>query len=121
MSKQIEKLVKIFNDELEAFKNEYGYSIGIIDYSGTWEEPYIYEPIKFNGTTLTIKSKSEYNNKIDKEVITKNNLDTDGIDTLRHLIKMLRKSKKEHMKNESIQIPNLKENYERFFNQKLIG
>lgn len=70
-----------------------GDPIGVVDTTSTWQEPYTYEPIVYNKMgQLVIKSKSQYNNKVDTEVINAKDMEFDGIPTLREIAKQYRKA-----------------------------
>lgn len=103
---QLKKLINIFNSELKKAIDKDGDPIPIIDYSGTQEEPFYYEPIQYSESEIIIKCRSPYKLRVkgeyEVEKISKKYFTTDGIDTVKHLIKMLRKSVKIALKENKI-------------------
>ena len=90
---KIQKLVDELNELISKAYDSDGDPIGVIDTSGTWEEPYVYEPIIYKNGYLKITSYSIMNSKkkhIDK--ILKRDMEYDGIGTLKELLKQYRKA-----------------------------
>lgn len=104
---QIQKLVNIANDLIKNSIDSSGDKILVVDKGGTWEEPMEYEQIKYSNGRLTIAYKEPYNgNRRTVEVISAANMEFDGIDTLKNIIKMykeaMKKTKLEAIKTEAI-------------------
>ena len=95
--REIEKLVHVANALIEKAVDEDGDPIGVIDTSGTWQEPEYYQPIEFNGDKLTIKSTSYTKpNDVSVEELVGEGLYWDAIPTLRNIIKLYKKALKKH-------------------------
>jgi hypothetical protein len=102
---KIERIVAELNKLIASAIDSDGDAIGVIDRSGTWEEPYTYEPIQYKNGRLFITSKSLYSTQADTEVITRANMQLDGIPTLRNIMKMYKHAlKKQAQQTESIWI-----------------
>lgn len=90
---KIERLVKQVNDLITSAIDSDGDPIGVVDSTSTWEEPYVYKPIEYKNGALKITSYSIYNqNKPETEIIKKSNMESDGIPTLKNIIKMYNKA-----------------------------
>lgn len=85
---KIEKFVNELNQLIQSAVDSDGDPIAVVDTSGTWEEPYVYLPIEYVNGKLKITSKSQYKNEPEVDVISRQNMEYDGVPTLR-LIKRL--------------------------------
>lgn len=95
--KKIQNLVNIANALIEKAVDEDGDPIGVVDTSGTWQEPDYYKPIEFDGEKLIIKNTSYTNpNKEEVEVLEGEALYFDGIPTLQVIIRLYKKTLKKH-------------------------
>ncbi len=93
---KIERLVKQVNDLITSAIDSDGDPIGVVDSTSTWEEPYVYKPIEYKNGALKITSYSIYKqNKPETEIIKKSNMETDGIPTLKNIMKMYNKAIKQ--------------------------
>jgi len=91
---KVQKLVDELNALIEKAYDSDGDPIGVIDPTGTWEEPTIYEPIIYKNGYLKITSYSPYKNKKETYKILKRDMEYEGIGTLRHILKQYRKAVK---------------------------
>lgn len=85
---KIEKFVNDLNVLIKSAIDSDGDPIAVVDASGTWQEPYVYLPIEYVNGKLKITSKSQYKNEPEVDVISRQNMEYDGVPTLR-LIKKL--------------------------------
>lgn len=95
--KKVQKLVDIANTLIEKAVDTDGDPIGVVDTSGTWQEPDYYKPVEFDGKTLVIRSTSQTGGH--KEVIDEyegENLIYDGIPSLQLIIRLYKKALKKH-------------------------
>ncbi len=91
--KSIQKKVDEINDMISKAKDDDGDPIGVIDTSGTWEEPMVYKPLVYKNGALYIEYTQPYRpGKVNKEKITKANMEFDGIPTLNDIAKWYRKA-----------------------------
>lgn len=104
---KVEKLVGVINKMITDAIDSDGDPIGVIDTSGTWEEPMIYSPIIYKNGVLKISSRSVYDTsgKPNTEVILKRNMEFDGIPTLLNIKKQYVKALKK--KNNGLTEENL--------------
>lgn len=95
-SPKVQKVVDEINKIIESAIDSDGDKIAVVDTSGTWQEPYIYEPIQYKNGALKITYYSVYNQKKPQvDVILKRHMEEDGIPTLRHILKMYKKAIKQ--------------------------
>lgn len=88
-SPKVQKVVDQINKIIESAIDSDGDKIAVVDTGGTWQEPYIYEPIQYKNGALKITYYSVYNQKKPQvDVILKRHMEEDGIPTLRHIAKM---------------------------------
>lgn len=92
---KIEKLVAGINDLIAQAIDSDGDPIGVVDTSGTWQEPYVYEPIQYKNGHLKITSKSPYQRTSDVDIILSRDMEFDGIPTLRLIMRMYKKAIKQ--------------------------
>ena len=92
---KIEKLVAGINDLIARAVDSDGDPIGVVDTSGTWQEPYVYEPIQYKNGHLKITSKSPYQRTSDVDIILSRDMEFDGIPTLRLIMRMYKKAIKQ--------------------------
>lgn len=92
---KIQKIVDELNKIIESAKDSDGDPIGVVDTSSSWQEPYVYQPIQYKNGALKITCQSQYKNKPEVEIISKRNMEFDGIPTLKNILKMYRKAMKE--------------------------
>ena len=92
---KIEKLVAGINDLIAQAVDSDGDPIGVVDTSGTWQEPYVYEPIQYKNGHLKITSKSPYQRTSDVDIILSRDMEFDGIPTLRLIMRMYKKAIKQ--------------------------
>lgn len=85
---KIEKFVNDLNALIKSAIDSDGDPIGVVDTSSTWEEPYVYFPIEYVNGKLKITSKSQYKNEPEVDIITRQNMEMDGVGTLRNIKKM---------------------------------
>lgn len=112
---QIQRLVNEINKLIASAIDNDGDPIGVIDSTSTWQEPYTYESIVYNKMgQLVIKSKSQYNNKIETDVINAKDMEFDGIPTLREIAKQYRRALKKSGVNINEEVVDSKENLEYF-------
>lgn len=100
--KKVQKLVDIANTLIEKAVDTDGDPIGVVDTSGTWQEPDYYKSIEFDGKTLVIRSTSQTGGH--KEVVDEyegENLIYDGIPSLQMIIRLYKKALKKHNIEES--------------------
>ena len=98
---KVQRLVTLVNELIKMAVDSDGDPIGVVDTSGTWEEPYIYQPIIYQNGQLKITSNSVYGNKPETEVILKRNMEFDGIPTLKNIAKMYRKAIKNNQNSQN--------------------
>jgi hypothetical protein len=100
--KKIQNLVNVANALIEKAVDTDGDPIGVVDTSGTWQEPDYYKSIEFDGKTLVIRSTSQTGGH--KEVVDEyegENLIYDGIPSLQMIIRLYKKALKKHNIEES--------------------
>jgi len=104
---KVEKLVNLINQMITDAIDTDGDPIGVIDTTGTWEEPMVYTPIIYKNGVLKITSRSVYDTggKPNTEVILKRNMEFDGIPTLLNIKKQYVKALKK--KNNGLTEENL--------------
>ncbi|HMS91068.1 MAG TPA: hypothetical protein PKC87_02525 [Candidatus Absconditabacterales bacterium] len=88
---KVEKLVDGIN-HLISQAIEDGEPVGVIWPGGTWDEPYIYQPIQYKNGQLKITSKSVYGGEPETEVIRSRDIEVDGLPMLRTLTRMYKKA-----------------------------
>jgi hypothetical protein len=91
---KIEKLVMGINDLISKAVDQDGDPIGVIWPGGTWDEPYIYEPVQYRNGQLRVTSKSVYGGEPETEMIRSREMELDGIPMLRTLMRMYKKAVK---------------------------
>lgn len=95
--KSIERKVAEINAMIAKAIDKEGDPIDVIDKSGTWQEPMIYKPIIYKNGSLIIEYTEPYSpGKVNKEKISKANMEFDGIPTLNNIAKMYRAALKKH-------------------------
>lgn len=82
---KIEKFVSDLNTLISKAIDGDGNPIGVTDKSSTWEKGYIYAPIVYQNGFLKISSKNALASKWDTELIRKNNMEFEGIPTLKYI------------------------------------
>ena len=87
---KIEKLVNGIN-ELISQAVEDGEPVGVIWPGGTWDEPYVYQPIQYKNGQLRITSKSVYGGEPETEIVRSREMEMDGLPMLRTLMRMYKK------------------------------
>jgi hypothetical protein len=114
---KIEKIVAGINELISKAIDEDGDPIGVIDTTGTWQEPYVYSPIEYKNGALKIISKSVYGNDNEVDIIKKSNMEFDGIPTLRNIMKMYKRALKKNNINENnmIKLMDLFEGEDRYY------
>lgn len=108
-SKKIERLVDSVNSLIERAVDEDGDAIPVIDNSGTWESPTLYEPIMYDGKYLTIISRELYKDKKNEDIISNENMEFDGIPTLQLIARLYKKAMKQEGINEEETFANLED------------
>lgn len=94
---KIEKYINELNFLILSFKDEIGDPIGVVDSTGTWEEPYIYLPIQYKNGFIRIKYYSEYDQKkVIDDIIKPSNVPTDGVDTIKAIKRMYTNAIRKH-------------------------
>lgn len=109
--RDIDNKVKLINSLIEKAYDSDGDPIAVVDSSGTWEEPIVYEPLSWDGEKLILKSKSTQSNIVDEEVIEGDNLYHDGIPSLNYIGRMYRKALKKHNIQEAGTYDDLRNQY----------
>lgn len=100
--KGIEKKVAEINAMIAKAFDIDGDPLDVIDKSGTWQEPMVYKPIVYKNGKLYIEYTEPYSpGKVNKEVITKANMELDGIPTLNNISKMYKAALKKAKINEN--------------------
>ena len=95
--KKIQNLVNIANALIEKAVDEDGDPIGVVDASGTWQEPDYYKPIEFDGEKLVIRSTSYTSgDKESVDVYEGELLEYDAIPSLQLIIRLYKKALKKH-------------------------
>ncbi len=92
---KIQKIVEFINSLIAQAVDMYGDPIPVLDNTQTWEQPYVYSPIEYRNGRLKIVSTPQpnYNNAApDVDVISKPNMEYDGIPTLRLISRMYKKA-----------------------------
>lgn len=92
---KIEKLVAGINDLIAQAIDSDGDPIGVVDTSGTWQEPYVYEPIQYKNGHLKIVSRSIYKSTPEVYTILSRDMEFDGIPTLRLIMRLYKKAIKQ--------------------------
>lgn len=82
---KIEAYVNKLNELIRQAVDGDGDPIGVVDKSGTWEEPVVYQPIIYSNGALKIVSTKQTSNDPDTEIILSRNMEFDGIPTLKLL------------------------------------
>lgn len=93
---KIQRIVDQINALIASAKDSDGDPLGVIDRTGTWEEPIIYEPLVYKNGTLKITTRKVYGTGIDVDFIKKSNMEYDGIPTLRNIMKMYKRAIKDN-------------------------
>lgn len=93
---KIDRLVQLLNNLIEIAVDSDGDKIGIVDTSGTWEQPDYYNKVIWNGINLKISFTSGYDTTILTDTIRKEYLETDGVETLNYLIRLYKKALKKN-------------------------
>lgn len=96
----VKKLVDEINELLSKLVDSDGDKIPLIDKSGTWQEPCVYEPIVYKGGKLHINYTC-YDGRKEKEVILSKYMDSDGIPTLKLILKLAKQALKRSLKKSS--------------------
>jgi len=94
---KIQRLVDGINKVIASAIDSDGDPIPVVDNSSTWEEPVIYEPIVYKNGILKItyeQSMGGAGKSVD--FIKKENMELDGIPTLRNILKMYNKAIKKN-------------------------
>lgn len=89
---KIEKLVIGINELISKAIDQDGDPIGVIWPGGTWDEPYVYEPIQYRNGQLKITSKSVYGGQPETDTVLSREMEIDGIPMLRTLMRMYKKA-----------------------------
>lgn len=101
---KIERFINGLNQLIASAVDSDGDPIPVVDRSGTWEEPYVYYPIEYVNGKLKITQKSVYKNEPEVEVISRANMEYDGVPTLRNIKKMYNAAIKRYNKeNQPVQ------------------
>ena len=95
---KIEKLVIGINELISKAIDQDGDPIGVIWPGGTWDEPYVYEPIQYRNGQLKITSKSVYGGQPETDTVLSREMEIDGIPMLRTLMRMYKKAVKNSTK-----------------------
>lgn len=95
---KIEKLVTGINELISKAIDQDGDPIGVIWPGGTWDEPYVYEPIQYRNGQLKITSKSVYGGQPETDTVLSREMEIDGIPMLRTLMRMYKKAVKNSTK-----------------------
>ncbi len=90
---KVEKLVDGIN-HLISQAIEDGEPVGVIWPGGTWDEPYVYQPIQYKNGQLKITSKSVYGGEPETEIVRSRDMEMDGLPMLRTLMRMYKKAVK---------------------------
>jgi hypothetical protein len=90
---KIEKLVDGIN-QLISQAVEDGEPVGVIWPGGTWDEPYIYQPVVYKNGQLKVTSRSVYGGQPQTELVRSRDMEMDGIPMLRTLMRMYKKAVK---------------------------
>lgn len=85
---KIEAYVNKLNDLIKRAVDSDGDPIGVVDKSGTWEEPVVYQPIVYVNGALKIISTRQSSNDPNVETILSRNMEFDGVPTLKLLFKL---------------------------------
>ena len=97
LRKSIDKLIGEINKMIDVAIDSDGDPFGFVDTSSTWEEEYVYQPIKVDGKqNIVIISRGETQKKDSIEKIKKSNWDFDGLPELRAIKNGYKKALKKH-------------------------
>lgn len=88
---KIEAYVNNLNELIKKAIDGDGDPIGVVDKSGTWEEPVVYQPIIYSNGALKIVSTKQTSNEPQTEIILSRNMEFDGIPTLKLLNRLYNK------------------------------
>jgi len=91
---KIEKYVNQINELIAQAVDSDGDKIGVIDPTGTWEEPFTYDPIIYQNGALKIVSYSPHSNqgKPNVDIIRSRDMEYDGVPTLQLISRMFKKA-----------------------------
>lgn len=98
---KIQRIVDEINKLIESAKDSDGDPLGVVDRTSTWEEPIVYEPIEYKNGTIKITTRKVYETGVDVDFIKKSNMESDGIPTLRNIMKMYKKAIKNNANKKS--------------------
>jgi hypothetical protein len=95
---QTQKLVDEINNLIDKAIDSDGDPIHVVDKSGTWEEPMIYDKIRLSPSGILNISYVEpmSSNKKNSEKINKTDLELDGIPTLKNIRALYKKALKKN-------------------------
>jgi hypothetical protein len=90
---RVQKLVDEVNKLIASAIDSDGDPIYVVDSSSTWEEPMTYKPVEYKNGRLKFSYTEPYSgNKVKTDIVNVRDIESEGIATLRYVMKMYRQA-----------------------------